>query len=320
MKKIILILLVCFCFMFAGCSSYAGMTLVVNSNGEISEKYFIPFPRETIISLTGDNLLAQQKMQTLISNIQNDINNEVFSPLLSRYRQRINASTKYSDEKKNELISGVSVKNNFPSANVIIVGDITSIEYQIDFASSECYNAFKDTTELIKENKQVQEIVSLFTTTTKVTKDPLFDKIVEDTTTIGNNMINIAQQEMIDIYGEYVWNELKQALSFDEYSQFFTFTYVVPTSRLHSNADKVTERNGYYQHQWKVPANNLDENGESVIKFEYWQITPNRWVWYVVSLAGAVAVVLGTFMVYKSRQKLENQNAKKQEQSFKVEE
>ena len=320
MKKIFLTLLICFCFMFAGCSTSGGISMVLNSNGEITEKYYIPFPKDQIVLLTGDNILAEQKVQNLMSNIQKDCNNEIFNPMLSTYKQKINSNSEYSKEKKTELIAGVTITNNLPSENVFILGEITSVEYRINYKNIECYNLFKSINELINEEKVIEETVSFLTTTTKVTKDPLFDKIVYDSVTIGKNAVSLVEDEMITVYGETVWNYLKQELNFNKYSEYFTFTYIVPTARIHSNAKRITNHNGYYSHEWEIPIENIDEDGNSIVKIEYWQITANKWIWYFIAITGALVIATATGICYKVKQK---QIIKKDEQAsntFKTEE
>ncbi|MBO7527371.1 MAG: hypothetical protein J6T74_05670 [Clostridia bacterium] len=320
MKKLLICLLICFSFLIVGCSSSGGITLVANSDGTIVELYYAPFPMEQIISITGNNLYAQQKSLKFIYNVQKDLNNQLFSPLLNLYQERVLASEEYSDEKKIELIGGVLITNNLPSQNAIVVRNLTAIEYRISYANTECFNLFKDITKYFKEPKEIEKTVSLLTTTTKVVKDPLFDKILEDSSTIGKKYLSFVEENMRSEYGEGTWTFIKESLNYERYSKYFTFTYVVPTARIHSNADSVKKVDDYYYHEWQIPVENIDENGNSIKKIEYWQTTANRWVWYCIALTGAIVVALITAIRYKVEAKKQKIVDNKKQQIFNIEE
>ena len=320
MKKIILFVLMSVCLLFTGCSISGGMRLIVYSNGTIVESFYVPFPKSQIVRQTGENTLAEQKVSMLFSNVKNVCNEQIFGPLLTTYQQKVNSSTEYSQEQKNALISGVNITNNLPSETVIIIGEITYIEYQITYANTDCYNIFKDLTKVLQEEKEIVEEVSFLTTTRRVTKDPLFDKVIDSATTIGKKMLSLVNEQMVEVYGESTWNQLKQILNYDEYSSYFSFTYVVPTARIHSNANSVKEINGYYYHIWNIPVENVDENGNSIAKIEYWQIIANKWVWYVLAIVGGLIVAGTTFVCYNIKQKREKINKEKQEDTFVIKE
>ena len=113
---------------------------------------------------------------------------------------------------------------------------------------------------------------------------------------------------MISVFGEDKWDMIRYYTQYDIYSSKFNYTYVVPTSRLHSNANSITKKsNGYYYHTWQINANNIDEQNNSIIQIEYWTVTANKAVWYVITLLISGIVIS---CVYLKARKQEQQKAK----------
>lgn len=316
MKKIVLLLLLCLCFIITGCSQNGGMMLIKKPNGTLIERYFVPFPQDEIIRLTGNNILAQQKVSELLSNVKSECDSQIFDTLINNFKQALIYDTTLSQEEKEYLFAGVEYSSNIPSENFYILGSITDISYEITFKDSDCYNYFKKSNNFINEEKVIEISSNIFTTTTKVIKDPLFDNIFQNTITIGQNFVTQVENQMINVYGNYTWQELKEALNFDECASKFTFTYVVPSARFHSNASEITQSGGYYYHTWNIPKDNLDENGNSVVKMEYWTISANRWVWYAVTLFGAFVVALLVYSIGKLKEENKNKKEKDKKNIF----
>lgn len=305
MKKIVLLLLVCFCLLTAGCS-YGEVGLVQNSNGAIKEYYYIPIPEKELLTMG----VTQGQIEDIIVDIRDECNSTIFDSLINSYQQAVSKTT-YSFEQKAKLINGVgySCKLETDANNNLY----TAIKYEINFANSTCFQIFKKVNSYTAEDKVTETKNYLFTTVTKVVKDPIFDKIANDALTTGKIAINKAEQIMVDNLGDDVWNNIKTELKYDKFLNKFNYFYVVPTKRIHTNADSVAkDDDGYYHHKWTVNLNNLKEDGDSIIKIEYWTVSANRAVWYIVALIISGVIITTVYFVAKNKEK---QNKEK----FKIE-
>ena len=301
MKKILIILLVCLCFLASGCS-YGGAGLVMNSNGSVVEYYYVPFPEKELL----ENGATVDQLNKVLINLKNyleidtqlDPSDGLFAQLINSYQSKIAQSDKYTLEQKTALVSGVTYKMTLVDNNDDNYQD--GIRFLFNFANSTCYAEFKNINNYISEEKTVEKINNFFTTTTKVVKDPIFDKITSSALTIGTTCLNLVDQQMTKVFGLAGWEIMKYNLNYNKYSSMFEYTYTVPTTRIHTNADSISkDSNGYYYHTWKVNLNNLDETGNSKIQIEYWTITANKWVWYVGSLVVAGLIITACLFTKK---------------------
>ncbi len=307
MKKIFLLLILCVCFIFSGCSNLGGVELMQNADGSVVESYYVPFPKAEILNWAQENYInPPEKISTILRHVKNDYD-EYFSDLISEYKQNVDENNNYTQSEKEELKNGISFESNLLDDN-ILRGIDDYIVYQLNFSNSSCYKSFKNLTPELSENKVVINENNILTKTNRIQKDPLLDKMVESSLTLGKQLINKIEERMKNEIGTIRWNNLRNTLNFAECSNNFEYTYVVPTARLKSNADSIEKNDGYYYHTWKIPFDNLDENGDSIVKIEYWTTTANRWIWYVFSLTGAM-VVICIVAIYG---KIKNQKANKE--------
>ena len=312
MKKIIVILLLCFCFLAGGCSS-GSAGLVLNSNGTVLEYYYVPIPEQEL----EDNGVSRDEVTKIIMDLNKFVTEDnpfiigdgIFAELMNNYQQKLLISNKYTMQEKTAMIKGVTNGVETINENNKCVG----VRFYFKFANSICYNEFKNINEYIKEDRVIEETSNLFTTTTKVVKDPIFDKLANDAISIGTKCLSVANTLMENNLGADRWEEIKQKINYEDYASKFEYTYVVPTARVHTNAD-LTEKDakGYYYHTWNVNINNIDNQGNSIIKIEYWTVSANVWVWYVLTLIIASGVMITIYFVGKNKEKNE-------EKTFKVE-
>lgn len=304
MKKILISLLLCFCFLITGCSS-GGAGLVLNSNGTVLEYYYIPINEQIL----NDNGVTTNEVTNIIIAINNYVLKDnpyivgdgIFAELLNNYQQKLIFNPKYTMEEKEAMIKGVT--NGVETINESN-NKCKGLRFYFKFADTTCYNEFKNINEYVKEDRVVEEISNLFTTTTKVVKDPIFDKLANDAVTIGTKCINIANTLMENQLGFTRWEEIKQNINYEDYASKFEYTYVVPTARVHTNADTIEkDAKGYNYHTWNVNLDNLDGQGNSIIKIEYWIVSANVWVWYVLTLIIASCVMVAIYIFGKNKEK-----------------
>lgn len=302
MKKCFLIVfLLCFCFIFAGCSGNPEVGLVNNSDGTIIEYYYIPFPEEEMQKLLPSG--EGSKLITVKNKIKEECD-KIFQNYINLYQSAIELSENFSLEEKTELIKGVTYKSNLSEGNDVIYFLIDHIRYTLNFDNSKCYSVFKNINTEIQEEKQTVTEKTLFTTTTKVIKDPIFNKIASESITLGQQCINVANSLMAEGLGDKNWESLKEKLpGYSNGIKQFNYVYIVPTARLHSNADEIIQDGNYYYHVWKINTNTLNENSNSIIKIEYWTISANRVTWYILAIGISIIVITIIYFVGKSKEK-----------------
>ena len=306
MKKTIFIILLCCCLILVGCD-YSGSGMIINADGTIKEYYYVVYPEAELTTPIQQGQEAYINFNISRTKILPKIKEEcdkLFVGLLDGYQTRVKNSQEISAEEKMELISGVSIASNLPSNLASVIGTYTQIKYEISYANSTCYKLFKQINDYVDEDKEVVEINNFFTTTTKVIKDPILDKITQDAITIGQTCVNLANSIMENELGTALWEQIKDGLNYDKFANTFKYTYVVPSARIHTNADSVERaKNGYYYHTWEIDLQNLSDSGESLIKIEYWTVTANTYVWYICALVISGGIIAGIIIYAKKKEK-----------------
>lgn len=329
MKKFLLVLLVAVCFVFAGCSNCGTVALIQNSDGTIVETYIFPYAESELLRAgitKEESTKIKQQLKTQL--------NDTFNSYISIYKDKINNSSNYTEEEKDVLKNGIELYSSLnDSSNVSIEIDLSSgeinevisqIQYELRFINQTCYLEFKNANSLINEPKTIVTEKTLFTTTTKVIKDPVFDNIAISSITLGKYVSGVAENIIVNVLAggsgasedkiataRVRWEAVKLSVNYVSASEQFTYCYVVPTARLKSNADKIEQKKGYYFHYWQVKSNNsvLDEDQ---IHFEYWTVSANKPVWYAFATGGAGLVILIAYLVSRKKEKKEIEEINKE--------
>lgn len=299
-KKIMIFLLFCFCFLITGCSKYPAVGLVNNSDGTILEYYYIPFPESKM-----QDILAPENTKKIIE-AKNEIKktfDKIFQDCINLYVSDVNSSTEINIKEKEAMINGVSYESNLTEADNFINFEVENIQYTLTFKNSICYNSFKKSNNGIKEKVDVVTEKSLFTTTKKVIKRPIFDNSTNYGIPLGKKCLDVANEIMQSTLGLENWNLIKKELNYENVTKNFNYIYVVPTARLRSNADEVVKQGNYYYHIWKISTNNLDETNNSITKIEYWTTSANRVVWYLIALSVSFITITIIYIVGKLKEK-----------------
>lgn len=328
MKKYIVILLLVVCFIFAGCADCGTVQLTQYPDGKIAEYYYIPYA-ETELKQAGitdeESLLIKQKAQ--------DELNTLFLSYIDSYRARIDQSQDYTEDEKLILKDSIKFDNSFINkteqfyevSTTGIKEVIKYIRYTIYFNNSTSYLEFKNANQLLKEPKTILEEKNLFTTTTKVVKDPVFDNIATESITLGKYAINKIEETILNVLSgdgstenrtiaQERWNAIKLAVNYKDCSEKFIYRYAVPTARLHSNANQVTKefsktaQTYMYCHSWEIQINNAEKPIEQQVNFEYWTTTANKAVWYGFIFAGALITMGIIYFVSKRKDKVIEDN------------
>lgn len=329
MKKVLVVLLIAVCFIFTGCVDTGAVALIQNSDGTIVESYFIPYAEKELLNT---NKISYEESSAIKQNIKEVLDGK-FNEYLNAYLVRVDNLDGYTDEEKKVLKeSSITISSSFETKSTtsveidLITGQITEtingIQYDVKFENSTAFTIFKNVNSLLDQPKEVVVSKTLFTTTTKVVKDPVFDNIAEESITLGNYVSGAAEGVIIStLAGENPsaqavananerWNAIKLEIGYTSASELFTYCYVVPTARLKSNADQVVTKDGYYFHYWQITSNNSALPEDEQVHFEYWTTTANKPVWYAFTVCGAIVVMLVTYFVAHKKEKQEIQEFK----------
>lgn len=325
-KSLLLILLLTVCLLFSGCNKVGTVGFAQNSDGTITEFYVIPYAEQEMINYG----LTEEESKEIKKQAQQQLDN-IFASYISNYAERIDANENYTDSQKKKLKEGITISNSFINKTeqnfTLNLGDgtatpndyITYIRYELYFNDSTCYREFKNANDEINEEKTIVEENHFFTTTTKVIKDPIFDKIKDETITLSNYIVGAIKGIILNVMaGENPtaetleatrnrWSIISNGINFDEASNYFSYCYIVPSARIKSNAQQVVYQDGYYWHIWQIKSDNSSENGDN-ISFEYWTVTANKYVWYIFAVLGATIVMLIVYLKSKKQEKQEIEN------------
>lgn len=304
MKKFIICLLLCFSVLLTGCSSYGGVGTVKMSDGSIVEFFYIPFNESVLTNLEGDAKLTLEQCQEIKADAK-VVLDKIFDNYTEEYIKYIGTLDvdKYSIDKKQELIDGVTYDHNDFIGEV--KGETVALQYNLTFANSECYEIFINVNNILKTQSVTDTIVKTFATVKKTTKYVNLNNGGQKT--LLQSAVEVLQSVMVDNVGSTKWQSVKTAIKFDELKTKYTYSYAVPTKRLHSNADYVEEFNGYYMHTWEF-------TGEPKT-IEVWTLTANRGVWYLVIAGATVLFVIGLFIFNNFKKKKDLQKAVQENQN-----
>jgi len=253
MKKICLLILICFCFVITGCSASCETGFIKSPSGSIIEFYQMPFEESKLLSagVTGFE----------ITRIKNNINNSIKEELNNYYqtfKTYVENDSSLTKKEKTFITYGVIIQSSMDQKKVedIWFGDLNKVdclEYQIYYINSTCYSYFKKANQLNEHQKNLTT-KKFFTTTVKVTKD--FNESVN----LSKKIITICENEFArGLIPPNNWNLIKPQINFDSITSNVTYSYLSPTKRLHSNAniiEKIDE--GYYKHTWVINTNNAE--------------------------------------------------------------
>ncbi len=313
MKRFLVVLLLICCFIFAGCSNEGIVGYALNSDGSIIEFYSLPYAEEELLN-AGITEIENQK----IKEVAKEKLDNTFTTYLNKYKAKIDSIEQYSNEKKEELKNGVSFDSSLNiNSSLSLSTDsgtktkIQYIQYEIYFKNSTCYTIFKNSNTILNEPKTVVVEKKLFTTTTKTT----FDNMALETISLGKNVSSAMEGVVIDVLaGESPtdesiqmakdrWSAIKVQIGYNSASKTFTYCHIVPTARLHSNANAIIQKDGYYYHYWKIDADNFEREEQDQVHFEYWTTTANKPIWYGIAILGGGIVGLVTYFVAKRKEK-----------------
>lgn len=328
-KCLLLVLLLTVCLLFSGCNKVGTVGFAQNSDGTITEFYIIPYAEQEMINYG----LTEEESKKIKKQAQQQLDT-TFAGYIENYKVRIDANEKYSESQKKYLKEGITISNSFINKTeqnfTFNLGDgsatpndyITYIRYELYFKDSTCYKEFKNANDILSEEKVIVEENHFFTTTTKVIKDPIFDKIKDETITLSNYLVGAIKGIILNVMaGENPtqetleatnnrWSIISNGINFDEASKYFTYCYIVPSARIKSNAQQVVYQDGYYWHMWQIKSDNSSEGGAN-ISFEYWTVTANKYVWYCFAVLGAVVVMLIVYLKSRKQEKQEIENLTK---------
>ena len=275
MKRTVLIVIALCLSLLTGCGT-VDYQLIINGNGTITERLYLPVDEQFFLS-SGAN---PTQFAAIKKEIQEFILTETNSQLLTFY-QKVEDD---NDIKNKEAYqNSVSIKYYYNSEYFVV-------EY--NFSSSEIRNYFYNIEE---KSESDEESVS---DNTKQENGFLINKTVITTqtkfatTSNGELLVKYYTEKFLQIVIEnapIVYSKIPEPE--------FTYSYVTPQKKLHSDAQSVELQDGFYIHTWEISGDDLEKT------ITFYTISANTAVWYALIL-GITFVSCGImFLVYYVKNK-----------------
>lgn len=256
MKKSILLSLIIFiATLLSGCSQ-SNYVLIQNNDGTVEQIFSIDL---NIDELNNAGITDETQIETLKNKLYTEIQTS-YTKTMSKYRLSVRTNPQLTEQQKVFYEGGITTQFGWDN-NILAIA--------IKFNSTDIYNYFREF-QNVKDTATLTTSDSLFTT--KTTKEILtiYGQIYKDDLTTIQYFKEKYKEYITTNFSEEIYNKLP-ALK-------FTYSYITPTSRIHSDSDQFLITNLGYMHIW-----NFDENEES-FKISIYTLTARPIAWYLLAL------------------------------------
>lgn len=262
----IICLLLVSCLVFSGCAS-VHYSVLVNTDGSVQQGFQVSLDKNKI-TMAGYNYSdVANKVETIFQNSVNNNSKNIANYCLANGKSIFNCgiATQYERVDEQNFYAYIAFEN------------IATYTNYSKFLSGGSSGSEAD------DNSNLQE-------------NPFFIKDIEVNDTVYSGL------DEKDADGNYT-NQIVKAFTdyFDgstEGTQKFTlddveynFYYGLPTTKLHSNSDKVISQSGVQIHQWVFNSSNLNE------PIQTWTIQIKPVAWYVLALVLTFILILILFII-----------------------
>lgn len=263
MKKISLLLVVfCAFCLLSGCGS-VDYQLIINANGVITERLYLPLSQNFFLEEGATNEQFTNLRVAIVNIARDECNAKI-----AEFENRVDAD----DEIENKEV----LKSSF-QAKCYLGEDSVLIDFS--FLNSNVRNYFYGIENSSNNTKTENGFFTTKTTTTSKTRFA--------TATNGQSVVEFYTEKfktlVLDIMPN-VYDKLPEAT--------YTYTYVTPQSRLHSDADSVERQNGYYLHVWNISADELDKTVTLYV------VNARTEIWYALILGISLLSCGIMFLIY----------------------
>ena len=293
LKSMLLVMFLPFVFLFAGC---ANITYYVNPVGDYyAEGVNIFLSQQDAVKYGYDMPTLINQVSSILNDQTQAINNQFSSQLTKCFTDEKISYDEYV------YLSQVKPFAAVPSYNIASNGYYLNIEVQIYPVQTENFSF------------SIGQIVNIYNYADTVRPE---ESEKEDTSFLtdivvaylkGDKQDGVFNNEDIDAYATL----FLQTLHYEDYGLTkddanYSYQFYTTSRRLHSNADSVTYKNGYYIHTWNIEK---DEDGNVINKeYVFYNTIPKTTFWYWIGLCvTAVAGGIITLILYlKHKNKLKD--------------
>lgn len=294
MKKLFALLFCGLCVLtLSGCRSSSLATINSSSNLNMQVvvgKSFVcqNFSFPTYAKALLKNEKSQADVDQYISELETSIYTNVYSKMYLSYYV-----TYASNPDENFSIRSKQVTFNEPKYN----SQTDKIEFSFNFNSYSAWNYYHPSS---AEGDDENENTNLFLNISSSQAEFPFSQSV-GSETVGENYAKLVDSALLNNFSQ------SDISDFDEMT--FSYDYVTPHKRLHSNADEKVENGGYYHHIWTLSRSNLGNEKTIEVKM----VSAVRGWWYLVVLSSVVgATLIGCLIIFVTN-KTRKKNVNKKE-------
>lgn len=275
MKKVLVIMLMLFCFVATGC---AKVTYTIYNNGiTIEQRITVEYDKQDIESkgATVEEIVAladdfwTRYMGSAKLSYETNVNNLYITEKISasdREALRNAVVIKRTNTKEEPLKYIYSIAYNYVSTPTVTIPS-ENVFYLFNYGKLEL-----DEEESGGNENEYEE--TLFTITVKNTSTTIFNSI----SSIENYFLSL-----LTTYN----------FTLDDVA--YVYENATPYRRLHSDCDEVRYEKGMYIHKW-----NLESSDEQITLFRTYANTP---IWYAVAIGGSVIAMVVIFVICTIKKK-----------------
>ena len=229
MKKLIAIMLIILCniVIFSACSKIQTM-MIVSDDGPVEETVLVEF-NQTEIELAGISYSQVVKDVEDVANAQIDF-------MIDTLNDKVNKDLMLLDDEESvEIVS--SYYNGIEK--IVQKKDVNKLFISAKFKSVDVYKYFYN----IKSSSKVEQHIE---------EHFFYDKVY-----YYSNTSFLKHYELFNGLKQYFSN--KYPTMVETCNTQLLYTYRTESRREHSDADYITEEDGYYYHTWTVDVDNVDK-------------------------------------------------------------
>lgn len=277
MKKKILCFLpiLLFIFLFSGCnesqtidtSNAIIFAIAINADGGVCQSVSLPTQEEQLS-------FSETQKEKYINDLTLEIKRKLFFPYFYNYFT-ISASSAQAEYK----IGGQKLTYIQPTYDE----EKKIISFSFDFADSEAWEIYHPSDESEDNGLKIEK--GFFINLGKADSDFVFGqklKVEGKEVTLGEYFHNV----LSTIQAKYKFENLDKPRFIYEYTHF--------SGKIHTNADKKVDNSGKKVNAWVQSYNDLGTEK----KVEIFVYSPNRAVWYGLTLGGTILIMVIAWLIH----------------------
>jgi hypothetical protein len=286
-NKFFSLIVICFalCFILTGCADVT-YSFVKYSDGSIAQQVKVVLDEDEITE-------KGQNVDNVKSEVLSTLTNYKTS-YINKFSSNVN-SLSISDVQKLAILSAVKTDDLSWDNDTII------LDFKFDSVSSDGL--------ILSSDK-----IYLFFNTGKF---EISDDGEDDTKSTSDNFTMTQSQQSQTIFASDSVKQIQDKLLSSQFSNFtindvyYYYDYGTSSSRLHSDADKVTYENGVYIHSWGIDPSSSDDSKNNNRTINFYRTYAKTTYWYVIALGIAgISLIIMSIVVFIKKINAKNKSKK----------